>query len=538
MVRTSPRRRQRWRLVGCLLLLTALVAPVAPAAATAAPSIRLRAPGKVMLHQFDNRLYLDLGVLVAADAGAFEIQATRSTYSSPITAAQVDATTKEVLRPIPDELLAGWEGLRGFFQVEIRAPGGDLVRSRRINWCPNNWSGQRVDDTGPVRPRYPTMCGGWFPFTKGMVWGIDAGWASQGFGDYWDYGSSVKRVPPGDYEVTVRIRPPFARLFEVPRSGRSVTMQVTVMDGEPWDVEHREHAGGMALAGELMDEASGPMSAAEHSMMMAEALGDGAGAGKGDVPEDPLERGMTTDADLVPEQSVATIDEPDPSTLPDLVALPAWNIDLRTTRKGKELLGFASSPWNAGPAPFVIEGFRRGNEDLMDAYQYFFDADGKVVGRAPAGKLNFHRKKGHDHWHFLHFARFDLLDSTKQNIVKSRKQGFCLMPTDAIDLTVERATLRPDHEGFGTMCGGERAIWVREVLEAGWGDTYYQSVAGQAFDVTGLPNGVYYIKVTVNPLGQVRQVRTDNDEALRKVRIGGKPGQRWVRVTPWQGVDA
>jgi hypothetical protein len=36
-------------------------------------------------------------------------------------------------------------------------------------------------DSGPEVPRYPSFCADWLlAFTKGMVWGIDAGWASPG----------------------------------------------------------------------------------------------------------------------------------------------------------------------------------------------------------------------------------------------------------------------------------------------------------------------------------------------------------------------
>ena len=53
---------------------------------------------------------------------------------------------------------------------------------------------------------------------------------------------------------------------------------------------------------------------------------------------------------------------------------------------------------------------------------------------------------------------------------------------------------------LSTICGAPSSIWVRETLQAGWADTYYQSVPGQAFDVTGLRNGRYWILIETNPL--------------------------------------
>jgi hypothetical protein len=41
----------------------------------------------------------------------------------------------------------------------------------------------------------------------------------------------------------------------------------------------------------------------------------------------------------------------------------------------------------------------------------------------------------------------------------------------------------------------------------------------------------------VNPRGKVHQSRTDNDVALRKIRLGGRPGARTVTVSPFQGIS-
>jgi hypothetical protein len=220
--------------------------------------------------------------------------------------------------------------------------------------------------------------------------------------------------------------------------------------------------------------------------------------------------------------------------LPDLVALPAWR--LTTQREGRsDQLSFASTPWNGGPGPFVVEGFRRKGQQTMDAFQYFHGAQGRVVGRAPVGEMAFHEGGGHDHWHFLQFASFDLLTPDGRDVVRSQKQGFCLAATDPVDLSLPGAAYRPYLTDLGSTCGGPRALWVREVLPAGWGDTYF-NVSGQAFDITRVPNGRYLVRVRVDPLGALHQVRTDNDEAVREVSLGGRPGARTVEVAPWNGV--
>ena len=77
----------------------------------------------------------------------------------------------------------------------------------------------------------------------------------------------------------------------------------------------------------------------------------------------------------------------------------------------------------------------------------------------------------------------------------------------------------------------------RETLPTGWGDTYYQSLPGQSFDITDLPNGTYFIQVQADPTGEIYERSSTNDTQVREVIIGGLPGHRTVRVPPWHGID-
>jgi hypothetical protein len=183
----------------------------------------------------------------------------------------------------------------------------------------------------------------------------------------------------------------------------------------------------------------------------------------------------------------------------------------------------------------LVEGFRGVDEPLMDAFQYFL-RDGVAVGRAPIGQLEYHPQ--HQHWHFRQFTEYSILDAQSGRIAVSGKESWCLANTDAIDLSVPNA----NWAGYGgdvfTMCGGgPGALWIREVLDVGWGDTYSQYIAGQAFDITDLPNGDYFIRVRVNPLGAMFETTTDNNVQDRLVKLRGRPGERRVVVPPWHGID-
>lgn len=204
-------------------------------------------------------------------------------------------------------------------------------------------------------------------------------------------------------------------------------------------------------------------------------------------------------------------------------------------RKGKSRLDFASMAWVGGGSPLVVEGFRREDEDIMDAYQYFYDGD-EVVGRAPAGTLEFDRRDGHLHWHFQQFVAYRMRSIDSDTVVRSNKESFCLAPTDVVDLSLDGAARRGSPADLHTACGQEDALWIREVLPLGWGDTYDQE-GRDAFNITNLPNGKYWVEVEANPEGLLHEQDMDNNLVRRKVILKGKRGDRRVVVRPWQGID-
>jgi hypothetical protein len=344
------------------------------------------------------------------------------------------------------------------------------------------------------------------------VWGIEKGWAVPHF--EWD-GPSFNGAD-GRYTMRIAITRRFRSAFNVAAEDASVAVNVRIKTEEDFcpDCPFPKPPPGAIDAG------------GHHGGRV-----DGVGHRHGPDGQ-PAARGARFPVRGTLGVARSLMNPPD-AALPDLIALPAFAISVAREGK-KDRISFGANVWNAGPAPLLVEGFKRDDEDVMDAYQYFLDGD-KVVGRARAGFMEFHTARGHNHWHFLQFARYSLWNESMEQEVVARKQAFCLAPTDAIDLTVPGAEWQPGSTGLGTSCGGPSAVWIRETLQAGWGDTYYQ-VAGQSLDVTNVPNGTYYIAVEANPAGLLRERDTSNNVELRKIRLGGTPGNRTVRVMPWHGI--
>jgi Lysyl oxidase len=79
-------------------------------------------------------------------------------------------------------------------------------------------------------------------------------------------------------------------------------------------------------------------------------------------------------------------------------------------------------------------------------------------------------------------------------------------------------------------------VAVREVLDIGNGDTYTQARPGQSFDVTDVPNGIYYVETLANPEKKLAELTTDNNSALRRIILGGTPENRTLEVPPVHGI--
>jgi hypothetical protein len=457
------------------LVCLTLFAGVTPAGAEDPPGLRLFAASSRIEIERDRQdfVWVDPGTWIASVGGAFELRVTRPDYDSPVSVVQTDAVSGAALRALPVELLDGWGGLDRFLHVSVKDVDGRVVLRQAFTFCPNAYNRARLSDEGPLTSVYPYSCGG-TPFTRGTVWGIDDHWAVSPTSDY-GFGFEAARK---HYRLRVWIDPAWVEALGVAPEDAEAVVEITAHD-------------------------------------------------RGHDMRPPGDRSRT------PSPRVPIVTDPDPAGLPDLVALPAWSI-ATYHRRGRDLLAFNATEWNAGPGTLVVEGFRAQDQELMDAYQYFLE-DGDAVGRAPIGQMEFHPK--HQHWHFQQFTEYSLLDAESGQVAISGKQSWCLANTDAIDLAVPNANWAAYDGDLFTMCGWAGALWIREVLDVGWGDTYSQYIAGQAFDITDLPNGDYYIRVHVNPTGSMLEGSTENNVEDRLVRLRGSAGNRRVVVPPWHGID-
>ncbi|MBG0563947.1 lysyl oxidase family protein [Actinoplanes aureus] len=525
---TKHRRRTRLLTAGAAaaaLALTAAGVGVAQAAAAPPPLSFVSATSAVTAYRYvsgdDVYFSMDLGLHVVAGKDAFEIQVRRAGYDKPIVAERIVTEKGKKKRvALPAGTVTDFTGLQDFTTVTITDEAGKPVTEYTTPFCGNGWDSGRTRPDAPATNPYPTSCGGENPFTLGSVWGVQAGWSS----DVADQPSYREDKPfdlaPGKYNATVKVNPRYRELFGIPADQGTARVGVTV-------VEQREDEAGLARAMKA-DAAAEPLAAPaaedEHAAHAAE--GDAARQVSSYLPEfrAPAKRPATLKA------------APKGGPKPDLKSLPAWGIELEEI-DGKWYVNFAATVWNAGTSPLLVDGFRRTGTDLMDAYQYFFDAKGNQVGSKAAGTMEWDAREGHMHWHFTDFAQYNLLAADQKLAVRSGKEAFCLANTDAVDYTITGAKWRPENTDLSTSCGADTVVAVREVLDIGNGDTYGQYLPGQSFEITDLPNGTYYIQVLANPDNRLAELDTKNNSALRQIVLGGTPEARTLTVPPVHGID-
>jgi hypothetical protein len=459
----------------------------------AGPTIKLIvAQKKIDVPQFGkDRVFLDPGVYVAALGAQLQFDVHRAGYAKPVTITEVLNPSRGVVvvRTLPSKMVDGFKGLSRFIRLTVKNSHGKKVASEILPFCPNDGNPQRTGPDTPGNSPFPQQCQS-DPFQLGMIYGLQKDWATDPVGNGFFFSGQSLKLKLGRYKVSVDIMSAWRRLLHISSADANATVRMHVI---------KQKSGCVFIC----------LARRPHQPKM--------------LPELPAAK---------------TLNSPPKADLPDLSPLPSWGIRVSNFapkhKKATTQMSFGATVWVGGNSRLDVEGFRHDGSPWMHAYQYFY-RNGHVVGRTRVGTMGF---SGYNHWHFQQFAQYRLLNSSKAKVLRSQKEGFCIAPTDPVNLLLPHATWVPSFTGLSGACSSQSALWVREELPLGWGDTYFQDTPGQAFNVTNLPNGTYYIEIIANPEKLLHETNMRNDISLRKVILGGTPGHRTVRVPAVHGIDS
>lgn len=190
--------------------------------------------------------------------------------------------------------------------------------------------------------------------------------------------------------------------------------------------------------------------------------------------------------------------QPDTTGLPDLVV----NSDLlghQWVVRDENLDPTACSVEEGGVTPgvrriirFTVETPNIGDADIIVG-------DPNVHIAANDGLFEF--ASCHHHYHFRHYAKYELIDPTTGFVWKAAKKGFCMLDTDPAPTSTSG---QPPKSPQFRSCGAV-GIPGNQGISHGWADTYRFFLGGQYFVLDGgdgqppVPPGDYIIRITVNP---------------------------------------
>ncbi len=106
----------------------------------------------------------------------------------------------------------------------------------------------------------------------------------------------------------------------------------------------------------------------------------------------------------------------------------------------------------------------------------------------------------HKHYHFRHYAKYELLDPATGFVWRAAKRGFCMLDTDPAPAFFGQPPRNPRFRSCGAA-----GVPGNQGISAGWADTYRFFLGGQYFVLDGgdgqpeVPPGNYVIRITVNP---------------------------------------
>lgn len=208
---------------------------------------------------------------------------------------------------------------------------------------------------------------------------------------------------------------------------------------------------------------------------------------------------------------------------PDLQTLPPTDLRIQIdSATGKKLLRFSNWIVNRGKGALEVAPVNN-SDGTTDAYQrlYSHDSSGNwyVISTAFVGKFVFHPQ--HNHWHFEDFADYQFrntaADGSMGNTIlsQSSKVSFCIRDDYLTDPGLSHAQ-------------GQTYMDCNQVnpqgLSVGWTDLYTWDLEGQSVDISGIPDGTYWLRSNADPANLLNEgggAAEDNNMGTRKVRIKG-----------------
>jgi hypothetical protein len=178
-------------------------------------------------------------------------------------------------------------------------------------------------------------------------------------------------------------------------------------------------------------------------------------------------------------------------------------------------LRLSNATANVGDGKLYLYGVLPPNDDgTQTVRQRVYRDDGTWWDR-DAGYFVHH--DSHNHIHFESWAIYRLRERLGDGgvgpvIAEGDKTSFCILDLGIYDRNLPNF----DPDGQFHTCNSSV-----QGLSVGWLDVYSKSLTGQQINITGVPNGVYWLESEVDPLDGVAEKDESNNVTRVLVTIGG-----------------
>src|SRR4051794_33937702 len=134
-------------------------------------------------------------------------------------------------------------------------------------------------------------------------------------------------------------------------------------------------------------------------------------------------------------------------------------------------LGFSSAVSNVGAGPLKIVGHRTDTSTPAMVADQVIDGAAEMVPNV--GQLRYVHSADHQHWHLIHFDRYELRRAgSTRAVVRDRKSGFCL--GDRYRVEGQPLLAAPPQPVVTGRCGMRQPalLQISEGISVGYGDVY------------------------------------------------------------------
>ena len=192
-------------------------------------------------------------------------------------------------------------------------------------------------------------------------------------------------------------------------------------------------------------------------------------------------------------------------------------------------LRLTTGPHNVGTGHFdlrfpIVDRAVADRDRLVEMTQLIRNEDGTVTER-DAGSYEYHVSHGHYHYlDILFYEAFEIVDAATgelRRIGNGNKSGFCPADQGYGEWTTfdqrSGGELPRSQDGDCFATSGNGAMGIT----AGWGDFYRWQRSGQYIDFTGVGDGTYVIRATVDILDNVLESDETDNASYALIEIVG-----------------